>query len=188
MQMLTSQHLWTADDLDRLPDDDGNKYEVVAGRLLVTPAPSLAHEVVLNMLRRRIEAYVDAAGIGTTFSRNDLKFDKQNRVDPDLSVVRVALPVGELTWRDVPHPMLVVEVLSRSTRTHDLVWKAALYAREQIPLAWIVDHRERVVHVVRPGHPVARQHAVLQWHPEGAPAPLSIDLAALFDGTVGPRA
>lgn len=187
MPMLATPHIWTADDLDRLPEDDGNKYEVVDGRLLVTPAPSLAHEAVLIEMARRIRAYCDAGAIGTVFHRNDLKFDEHNLVDPDLSVVRVALPVGALTWRDVPHPMLVVEVLSRSTRTHDLVWKAALYARERIPLAWIVDHRERVVHVVRPGLATQRHDASLEWHPTGATVPFRMDLAAFFDAVIGPR-
>lgn len=188
MPMLASPHAWTAADLDRLPDDDRNKYEVVDGRLLVTPAPSLAHEAILNVLRSRLERYCEQTGIGTTFSRHDLRFDERNRVDPDLSVVAVTLPVGTRTWRDVPRPLLVVEALSRSTRTHDLVWKAALYAREGIPLAWIVDHPARTVHVIRPGREPVRTEETLEWHPDGAPAPFTLDLPAFFTAVIGPRA
>ena len=194
MHMLAAPNSWAADDLERLPEDDGNKYEIVDGRLLVTPAPSLAHEAVLNELAARIRAYVgpqvrahaSAQALGQLFHRNDLKFDDCNCVDPDLSVVRVSLPVGTLTWRDVPRPLLIVEVLSKSTRTHDLVGKAALYAREGIPLAWIVDHRERVVHVVRPGAAIERCAAVLEWHPEGRSTPLSVNLPAFFNAVIGP--
>jgi hypothetical protein len=36
--MALETHRWTRADLQRLPDD-GNKYEVIDGELLVSPAP-----------------------------------------------------------------------------------------------------------------------------------------------------
>ena len=41
--------LFTVDDLDRMPDD-GRRYELVDGVLMVSPAPSLPHQVVLKEL------------------------------------------------------------------------------------------------------------------------------------------
>jgi Uma2 family endonuclease len=187
MHMAAAPFTWTADDLDRLPYDDGNKYELVDGRLLVTPAPSLPHEAVIIEVAARLRVYAARFGLGSVFHRNDLKFDAHNRVDPDLSVVLVPFPVGTLTWATAPRPILVVEVLSRSTRTHDLVWKADLYAREGIPDCWIVDHRERAVHLVRPGHSTERITTRLEWRPAGVVEPLTIDLPAFFDSVIGPR-
>src|SRR5207245_800698 len=43
MGMPQATHYWTPDDVRALPDD-GRRYEVVAGELLVTPAPSFAHQ------------------------------------------------------------------------------------------------------------------------------------------------
>ena len=186
MRMLATPHVWTADDLDRLPDD-GNKYEVVDGRLLVTPAPSLAHEEVLRQLRRLLELYLDRHGLGGVFPRNDLKFDEHNRVDPDLSIVAVFPPIGSRTWRDVPRPMLVVEVLSRSTRTHDLVWKRELYRREGIATCWIVDHRKREVHVVRPGLVDELVTGRLSWAAPGVAEAFELDLPEFFDAVIGAR-
>jgi Uma2 family endonuclease len=186
MGMAGTAEKWTADDLDRLPDD-GNKYKIVNERLLVTPAPSLRHEVVLNALADRLRAYVRANGVGQVFTRNDLRFDGRNRVDPDLSVVRVPLPPGDMTWHSAPRPVLVVEVLSPSTRAHDLGWKARLYSRETIPAVWIVDHEERVIRVIGEGAAMPTVAAMLSWHPVGAAEPFTLDVAEFFASALGPR-
>lgn len=38
----------TRDDLDRMPDD-GHRYEVIDGALIMTPAPSPLHQIVLRI-------------------------------------------------------------------------------------------------------------------------------------------
>src|SRR5437667_7899251 len=40
---------WTADMVRQLPDD-GNRYEVVYGELLVTPVPRLGHQLLVSRL------------------------------------------------------------------------------------------------------------------------------------------
>ena len=42
MAMAITVPRYTIDDLDRFPDD-GNRYEIVDGVLLVTPAPGTPH-------------------------------------------------------------------------------------------------------------------------------------------------
>jgi Uma2 family endonuclease len=49
MHMALKARRWTRSDLDRLPDD-GNRYEVIDGQLLVTPPPSVAHEEIVASL------------------------------------------------------------------------------------------------------------------------------------------
>src|SRR5688572_451329 len=46
---------WTIDDLQRLPDD-GFRYEIVDGSLLVSPPPAVPHVRVTTRLRRIVEA------------------------------------------------------------------------------------------------------------------------------------
>ena len=41
---------YTVDDLDRFPED-GNRYELVGGTLLGTPAPTAVHQVVANRIQ-----------------------------------------------------------------------------------------------------------------------------------------
>jgi Uma2 family endonuclease len=44
-----SPRRWTYDEFARLPDD-GNRYEVIAGKLYVTPAPGTRHQRVVTNL------------------------------------------------------------------------------------------------------------------------------------------
>src|SRR5687767_11207830 len=45
MTSIPVEAWFTADDLDTLPDD-GNRYELLDGQLLVTPSPRLRHQAV----------------------------------------------------------------------------------------------------------------------------------------------
>lgn len=50
---MTSVPLYTVDDLDEFPRD-GNRYELLDGVLLVTPAPSMSHQMVASRLQVRL--------------------------------------------------------------------------------------------------------------------------------------
>ena len=73
-----------------------------------------------------------------------------------------------------------MECLSRSTQQRDCGPKRGLYRRWRIPNYWIVDRWDRVVTVVRPDAEDVTVGDSLIWHPDGAVAPLVIDLPALF--------
>lgn len=52
---------WTLERVHALPDD-GNRYELLDGELLVTPAPSWSHQAVLLALYDVVKPYVVASG------------------------------------------------------------------------------------------------------------------------------
>ena len=49
MAMPDTARRYTVDEVLAFPDD-GNRYELVDGELLVTPAPSMPHQLVLGEL------------------------------------------------------------------------------------------------------------------------------------------
>ena len=101
-------------------------------------------------------------------------------VEPDL-VVREPAPMGT-AWEAAPLPLLVVEVVSPSSRRHDYEVKRTFYADDaRIPDYWIVDPEARRITVVNPGRTDAVFEESLVWHPSGAGAPLVIDVQGLFD-------
>ena len=173
---------WTLAELHRLPDD-GNKYELVHGELFVTPAPSPAHDEISAALHRILSPYVEAHGLGHVYTPRSVFRSHGSEVEPDL-MVRPRLRVSE-KWEDQPRPILVVEILSGTTRRRDLGPKRAFYVEEGIPEYWVVDRLERTVRVVRPGHDDAVEAGTLTWHPAGAAEPLVIDLPALFREALG---
>lgn len=125
---------WTVDDLDRLPDD-GLRYELVDGVLLVGPSPLVPHQLGLAALLHRLtvaapdDLRVLPAPLDITFSRTRL-------LQPDLVVLRAE----QLTGRKVEGlPLLAVEVLSASTRATDLTLKRHVFEQAGVPSYWLLD-------------------------------------------------
>ena len=125
------------DDYLRLPDD-GKRYEILDGELYVTPAPSPLHQRVSKRLQRKLEDYFEARGLGEVFDALiDMILGRHDVAQPDILVV--ANP-GQISGRGIEGaPLLVVEVLSPSTRRHDREVKMRRYAALAIPHYWIVD-------------------------------------------------
>ena len=175
--MSATEKLWTLEELHRLPDD-GNKYELVRGELFVTPAPTDMHETILARLSRILEPYVARHALGYVYHpRAVFRFDG-SEVEPDL-MVRAGQPRGG-TWDTAPRPILIVEVLSPTTRLRDRGPKRGLYVGAAIPDYWIVDPEGRAIAVVQPGAEDVIVRDVFVWHPHGASDGLRVRTADLF--------
>ena len=172
---------WTRDQVLNLPAD-GNRYELVDGELLVSPAPAFDHQVVLGRVYMMLAPYVDAAKLGLVlWSPADLELEPGQLNQPDVFV----LPSAPATrrWEDAPRPVLVIEALSPSTARYDRGLKRRYYQRAGVPEYWIVDIDARVVEGWRPGddRPEVLDRE-LSWAPAEGTAPLVIDIGALFAG------
>src|SRR5262245_23770708 len=150
MPMADTARRWTLEEMHALPDN-GNKYELIHGRLFVTPAPTNQHETILGRLTAILAPYVAAQGLGYIYRpRAVFRIGREVEVEPDL-MVRLPHPGAEQTWETAPLPSLVVEVASRSTRARDRKEKRAVYVAEaRIPAYWIIDERTRSIRVLRP--------------------------------------
>ena len=129
---------WAFADLVDLPED-GRRYEVVDGLLVVSPPPSQAHQLLSNRLRQQLgeqappgwEVVVDFA----------LPLGTDGRV-PDVSVVQIPGPPpadGEPYPYGAEHFGLVVVVVSPSSRKTDRFAKPGEYAEAGIGLLWRVE-------------------------------------------------
>ncbi|MFN2316484.1 MAG: Uma2 family endonuclease [Gemmatimonadales bacterium] len=176
---MPARHYYTAADLLAMPED-GNKYEVVHGELLVTPAPRLAHQLVLSRLIDRLSPYLARHPVGQWLPGGDLSWSSDSLVVPDLFVVDRS-EAKATSWEEVKTLLLVVEILSPSTTRNDRFTKRRLYQEVGIPLYWLVDADAQVVEVWTPDaqFPVTEQEEI-RWHPAGAAEPLVIRLGELF--------
>ncbi len=171
---------FTADMVRALPDD-GNRYEVVRGELLVTPAPRLWHQEVAGRLYRTLSSYLEREPIGHALqSPADISWSPDTLVQPDIFVVPLA-QARTLDWSRITTLLLVAEVLSPSSHRADRFTKRLEYQRHEVLAYWIVDADERRVEVWTPRDslPVFEQQRLV-WHPAGAGRRLEIDLAELF--------
>lgn len=176
---MPAQHYWTAADVLALPED-GNRYEVVHGELLVSPSPRLWHQIVLHRLSHAIEAYLARNPVAVGAAGGDLSWSDDSLVVPDLVVLSLD-EARTLSWAEVKRPLLVVEVLSPSNARQDRFTKRRLYQEVGIPAYWVVDPDAHVVEVWAPEvHFPVTEHEAVRWHPAGAPEPLVIPLAELF--------
>jgi Uma2 family endonuclease len=160
--------------------EDGNRYELFDGELLVTPAPTGPHQVALMRLYDAIAPYVRAQQLGSTlWSPADLRLGGEQLSQPDLFVVP-RLPPG-LDWADFPDPILIVEVISPSSARFDRTVKRRRFQRAGISEYWIVDLDARVVERWRPADERPEiLDELLRWEPPGAGAPLEVGLPGLF--------
>lgn len=164
----------TVADLEAMPDD-GRRYELIGGAIVMTPAPGLGHQRVSFRLQRLLS---DAwPGMEIFDAPVDLDLPGEQRVQPDLVAVergrtgpRLSLPVA-----------LVVEIVSPGSQTNDRVTKRATYAAAGIAAYWIVDPDRGIVICLvldGPEYRVAAEGATVT---VDDPVSVRIDLAALLE-------
>jgi len=179
---------WTAEMVRALPDD-GNRYEVVDGELLVTPAPGGPHQRAVREFLRLLDEHAHTLGIGEALaSPADIELDPQGMVQPDVFVQGLVEGRPARAWNVGAPLLLAVEVLSPSTARADRITKRGRYQRAGIPEYWIVDLDARVVERWRPDD---RRPEVLgetiEWRPTPEAVPLTLELPPLFARIHGER-
>ncbi|MDT8369675.1 MAG: Uma2 family endonuclease [Longimicrobiales bacterium] len=178
----TPRYTWTYDEYARLPDD-GNRYEVIDGEVLVTPSPSPTHQHILTNLLIALRIYVEREELGVVLPDVDLLFQEGHFLRPDLLFVPDA-GRGGITSRGVETtPGLVVEILSPSSGSIDRVKKPRRYRDFGVPEYWVLDPEERAAWVWRfaEGRTEAeRVEERVVWRPEGASDTLELSIEELF--------
>lgn len=141
------QGSWTYDDYAALPDD-GQRYEIVNGVLVMAPAPSPAHQDIVGMIFHYLLVQVKFAGLGRVFTAPiDVDLGPKNVFQPDVVVVLNAHLDRVAAKKIVGAPDLVVEVVSPGGGVMDRIAKYAVYARAGIPEYWIVKPERQTVEV-----------------------------------------
>ena len=181
MDMAAATIRWTAAMVRALPDD-GNRYEVVDGELLVTPAPTWRHQAASRALFLQLHPYLVAHAIGEViYAPADVEFADDRMVEPDLFVVPLVGGRAPRTWEEAGRLLLAVEILSPGTARADRLVKRRLYQREGVPEYWIVDVDARLVERWQPGDERPEiLTARLAWRPDPAVPAFEVDLDAYF--------
>ena len=146
--MVATQRPLTYDDLLKMPDD-GNRYEVIGGELIVTPAPRRDHQEVSSNLDWILQRFLRSTGLGRSYTQPvDVVLAQHDIMQPDLIVIRrsrlgIYRPEGVLS----EPPDIAIEIISPSSRSVDRVRKMAHYARGGIPEYWIADPEWRTLEI-----------------------------------------
>jgi len=170
----------TIDMLDDFPED-GTRYELLEGMLLVTPAPNFAHQVVATRLATALTTAVRESG-AVVVAVGAIQRGKHTQLQPDVLVC----PPGvrpTLNWRDIRGWWLAVEVLSPSSRLYDREVKRGAYLALGVEEYWIVNPEDCSVELwssARSGG--LRITDEIVWRPAGLVREIAIDLREVFQG------
>lgn len=156
--MKTLLKLGPADHGRTLPVEDlmsaryqeGYKYEIIDGKLYVSPLPNLPENRVEEWLHGKLLLYKMKHGNIINYLTTKARVFVPDREDltvpePDLAAYNdfpLDLPIADVRWEDVS-PFLVAEVLSADDPAKDLFRNVALYL--QVPSIreyWVIDARD----------------------------------------------
>lgn len=141
--------------LDERPASDLNHYELLRGRIVMSPPAGWPHGSVGARILTRIANFVDTHGLGQVLdSSAGYDLPSGDTVEPDVSFISAArlaagpAPQPGQFLRIVPN--LIVEILSPATAQKDRTEKKAIYEENGVEEYWIVDtmRREITVHML----------------------------------------
>ncbi len=139
-------HPFSIDDLDQFPDDDGLRYELIEGTLIVSPSSTKLHQRAVMRITLLL-ATACPPELEVLPGPVDVVLGPATMVAPDAVLARTADMDGK-RFEDAL-PLLVVEVISPSSRLMDPNTKRAAYEASGVEGYWIVDPVEPSVRVVR---------------------------------------
>jgi len=124
----------------RLMPDDGKRYELIDGEVIVSPSPSEKHQRASGRLYVSWAVHVEKNKLGRVYyAPFDVVFSEKTALQPDLlfvSKTRVGIIGPEYI---IGAPDLVVEILSPSRPAYDRVTKLEQYALYGVAEYWIID-------------------------------------------------
>jgi Uma2 family endonuclease len=138
----------TINDMYHMPKD-GQKYELVDGNVVVSPAGAYHGEIVTKIVHI-IATFLDENPLGKVYGDNvGLVFPNGNLRSPDVFVVKnEKLPGGKspVTFGEFV-PDLAVEVLSPGDSPSHMAQKIGEFLECGVPLVWLVDPQAQTVTV-----------------------------------------
>ena len=124
--------------------EEGHRYELIEGRLYVTPAPNYSHEWIVEFIRELLLRYrrkrPDIVNLVSSGARVFVPGAAGiTAPEPDLALYRGVPPGPNVDWRQIS-PLLVIEILGGDDEDKDLVRNVKLY--HQVPSIgeyWVID-------------------------------------------------
>jgi Uma2 family endonuclease len=180
MGMAVSMPRYTVEDLERFPDD-GVRYELLDGILLVTPAPRAVHQVVASRIQMALANALSPDRIAHVVGPGAVSVPPRTQLQPDVLVYPSRF-APSVDWAEVTEHWLAIEVLSRSSRFYDRVIKRDAYFALGVMQVWLVDVADGAVEVWRSRAEQEVVRDVVRWQLPGHERVVTIDLGEVFAG------
>lgn len=146
--MLTAaDNLVTVDDYRALPEGPPH-YQLIQGRLLMSPSPNRYHQDVCRNLLVLLQNFLDDHPLGVVYqSPSDVYLTSYDAYQPDLYFVSNANAAILSPQGAAGAPELVIEVLSQGTAHYDRELKRKIYAQAGVKELWLIDPEAKEIQV-----------------------------------------
>lgn len=141
---------WTVRDYHRMSEmgilDPNERTELISGQITLMVAKGTPHVITLQLLASELLGQLGTIALIRT--QDPIHLDDSSEPEPDLVIVR-----GKILDYIDRHPQptdiyLLVEVAD-STLNYDCQVKDKVYAKAGIPEYWVIDIKNRQVHIFR---------------------------------------
>lgn len=129
-------------------DDDGFRYNLVNGIVIMSPRPSYGHQDVASYLTLVMRRHAAERKLGKVIAEVDIRFASDLVYAPDIVFYAASRVPPKGRPIDTP-PDMIVEVLSPSNRPFDLTTKREDYERFGVREYWAIDPDTLAVHCWR---------------------------------------
>ena len=150
---------FTVNDYMSMPED-GKRYQLLEGDLVLSPSPTTKHQVISGRLHLLLANIFADRGLGRVmYAPLDVVLSDHDVAQPDLLFVsneRSGI-VEDANVQGAPD--LVVEILSPGTAAYDRGYKLALYGRHGVREYWLVDTDARTIQVFGESEQGLDEHA-----------------------------
>lgn len=138
---------YTYRDYLELPDD-GKRYEVIEGELIMSPAPHTSHQFISLNFVLKLATFVIEKKLGKIcYAPVDVLLSETNIVQPDILFV-AADNLNIITEKNIKGvPDLIIEIVSPSSGYYDLVAKKEIYEQFGVSEYWIIDPMKQRVEI-----------------------------------------
>lgn len=144
---IPQERTYTSEDYWNLPE--GQRAELIDGKLYAMAPPSFTHQKISFSLSRKIADYIDynkgnCEVVPAPFAVN-LDANDKTWVEPDISVICDKTKLSEKGCKGAPD--WIIEVISPSTQSRDYLKKLWLYQNSGVREYWIINPIMRSVQV-----------------------------------------
>lgn len=139
---LAEKHIVSFDEFLKMRETSENRFEYIDGTVYMSPSPSTKHQRVSGKLQLKLGMFLEGKPCEVFAAPYDIELrnesDEESKiVIPDLSVI--CNQDGFTDTRYVGVPDLIMEILSPSNQSHDLVTKLNLYMNYGVKEYWMVN-------------------------------------------------
>jgi Uma2 family endonuclease len=142
---------WTVQDYYRMSElgilDPNERTELIDGQIIIMTAKGTPHVMTLRLLANVLENALRDKSVFVS-TQDPILLDNFSEPEPDLAIVKGTI-LDYTEHHPVPDDIYLVIEVADSTLKQDCEVKDKLYARSSIAEYWVIDIKNRQVHIFR---------------------------------------